>query len=255
VRAFISSEMETAADEKRRRVAVDTISGLGHEPVYFEGKAARPLPRGMDALAFCRKLVRESDVLLAIVDDAVTEAMEAELDEAHAKLGEERVFYYFVRGQSRDSRARSLWNGVKHSNLIATFTTDPELATAVRKSMASYIDDALRARATARPNVVLDSAQVVTVGQLRWWHHEFEAGDRITVDIYGNGRFYAALLTAAQFAKLHSGDAEYGMSFGSDKTAFHLELEVEDDGDYYLAIKRGMWNDRPVAVNIRWVRR
>lgn len=247
--------METAADAERRRAAVETVSGLGHEPVYFEGKAARPLPRGMDALAFCRKLVRDSEILLVLVDDAVTDAMEAELDEAHSRLGEDRVFYYFTRGQKRDPRARSLWNAVKDSNLIATFSSVAELGIAVRKSMASYIDDALRSCETARPKVVLEAAQVVTVGQMRWWNFAFEEGDRMTVDLYGNGRFYAELLTAAQFAKLHSGDAEYGMSFGNDKSAFHFELEAAVDGDYYLAIKRGLWNSNPVAVNIKWVLR
>jgi hypothetical protein len=82
MRAFISSEMASTQDTRRRRAAIDALTELGHTPVFFEAQPARPLPKGTDMREYLRGLVRGCQVLLEIVDATVTDAMTDELQTA-----------------------------------------------------------------------------------------------------------------------------------------------------------------------------
>lgn len=247
--------MNSKEDESRRRAAISTVREMGHEPVFVEATPARRLPDGVDLRTYCRGLVRESHALLLIVDDTVTDPMADELDEAQKSLGEEHVFYYFTKNTQRDAVATEVWDHAKESYWIATFGDEPELVGAVRRTLGSYVDDALRKSRVRATETLLEADEIVKVGAMRWWRSSARTGDRLAATLHGDGRFYARLCTAAQFAKLHDDPENYGMQFGSDRTSFHFEHEVEADDDYYLVVKRGMWNDDPVTIHVRWVRR
>ncbi len=247
--------MNTESDLARRAAVVRTVRELGHEPVAVEAAPARPLPDGQDLEEYCRSLVRGADALLLVVDDTVSEPMAAELDEAEESLGEERIFYYFSAGTKRDASATRLWSRAKGSNWVATFANDADLVSAVKRTIGSYIDDALARARSAEPEVVLEKRVTVDVGAFVSWRYSFGPGDRFSVDLHGDDRFYARVCTAADYAQLYRNHETGGMPFGSDRTAFHFEIKVERADDYYLALKRGMWHDDPVRVEVRWVRR
>lgn len=255
MRAFISSEMNSKEDEARRKAAIETVREMGHEPVFLEATPARKLRDAADLRTYCRGLVRESHALLLIVDDTVTEPMRDELDEAQKSFGEEHIFYYFTKDGQRDVGAIKVRDRAKESHWIATFGSETELAGAVRRTLGSYVDDALRKSRTRASETLLETDETVKVGAMHWWRSLVRTGDRLSATLYGDGRFYAKLCEASQFALLHDDPENYGMPFGSDRTSFHLEREVERDDDYYLVVKRGMWKDDPVTIHVRWVRR
>ena len=65
-------------------------------------------------------------------------------------------------------------------------------------------------------------------------------GDRLTAELLGDGHLYSALVTSAQFVKIHRGKAELGKSFGNDRMAFRFQPEADENGDCRLPIQRGL---------------
>lgn len=245
--------MGTAADTRRRLVATGTITDLGHVPVFFEAQPARPLPRGTDTWEYLRNLVRGSQILLAIVDDAVTGAMSVELDTANDALGEDRVFYYFTGGE-RDESAQTLWDAVLDSNKLATFSTDAQLGVEIRRSIASYIDDVLQASRT-EPEILVNGRETFDANDLKWWPFELEEGDTVDATLTGSGSFYATLVDADGFARLHNNRRGRGMKTGSEKSAHHFRREVGESGTFYLMVRTSILAPNGLIVNARVVRR
>jgi hypothetical protein len=252
MKAFVSSEMGTTFDLRRRQVAVQALKELAHEPVFFEAQPARPLPKGVTMDGFLRRLVQRSDVLLAIVDDSVSAAMSLELDAASEELGEGRIFYYFTSGRDRDESAQSLWDEVKDSNKLATFASDHELGIEIKRSIGSYADDVLQEPANG-PEVLLEAKHSVGSDELEWWDWELEAGDVIDATLTGDDKFYATLADADGFVRLHEHRRSQGLETGTAKSAHHLRHRVEEDGTYYLMIRTSAWLSGKVSIRIKVV--
>jgi hypothetical protein len=250
VRAFISSEMESPDDAARRDAAKSAIRRLGHIPVGFEDLPARVFPAGEDAIAACLRLVRGCQAIFVIVDDSVTSAMEAEIDEARSSLGSDRTFYYFTRTRRRDESAARLWATERDNSRLARFTGNDELVTEIERSIASFIDDAVALRPREGRLFDLDSANLEP-GKLLYWRIPAARGDRIDATCTGSQRFYATLVNAAGFARLHDNPRGRGLATDSQRSAHHFDLRVDETGDYYLMIRGSIWQSGNVTVTPR----
>jgi hypothetical protein len=246
--------MESAEDKSRRQTAKKTLEGMGHVPVLFEGQPARHLKAGLTARDYCRELVKGSEVLLAIVDDTVTEAMKDELEEALRSLGEEHLFYYFTSISTRDEAATELWEETKDSNKLATFSTLEELKGEIRRTVGSFIDDALK-NVRHAPEVLGEETYDLKSDGPAWWRFELFRGDRVQATLTGGERFYATFCDAGQFAKLHHNPRAEGMETGTDRSAHYFDRTIEDSGDYYIMVRRSAWRTNTIHIKIRVVRR
>jgi hypothetical protein len=252
VKAFISSEMGSSGDAGRRAAAKAAIEEIGHQAVTFEALPARPLPAGVDPLEQCRILVRGSDVLLAIIDDEVSDAMAAEIEAADDALGQGRVFYYFTRRGRRSSSAAALWEAAKDTNMLAVFESDAQLGAQIKKSVGSYIDDVLRS-ARRGVRVFLDKDESVAPDALKWWSFELEEGDTVQATLYAPVSFYATVCSADVFAKRLNNRRTGPLATGNDKKAHHLELNVDEDGEYYLMIRSSAWQTGATTIHVKMV--
>ena len=254
MKIFGSSEMQSAPDKARRQAAIKTLREMGHDPVYFEAQPARPMPKGVDAREFCRRLVRSSEAIAGVIDDTVTDAMTAELGAAEEDFGRERMFYYFVEDADRDEVAEALWESEKESNKLATFKTVPQLAKEIRRTIGSYIDDALR---KSRPvaEVMLDAQHEIKTDALAWWRIDCEAGDCLQVTCHGDYPFYAGFVNTARFVKLRSNNRASELATGKDERGHFFDVKIDYPGEYYLVVRRSFWQASPVPIQVRIVRR
>ena len=78
---------------------------MGHIPICFEDLPGRPLRELQDARDKCLEMVRESHLMIVIVDDAISDVMGDEIKEGYEHLGSSRIFLYFTRRGKKDSGA------------------------------------------------------------------------------------------------------------------------------------------------------
>ncbi len=268
---FVSSEMETSTDMSRRKAVAAAVESLGHHVSFFEGSPARPFPPGTSARSHFLSLVRHSDALLFVVDDAVTEPMHAELEEARKTLGPEHIFYYFTNSPDRQQSALQLWNQVRDSNLLGKFDDETQLANEVKRTIGSYIDDALRRTRSRRPEVLLETVWPAEDDVPKSWMEPLQAGDRTSATLTATSSFQAVLCDAQKFVELNQGGLHM---WSEERPAFQFDLRVSRDDDYYLVVlvpSRISLDDLeaspeqsgaavamyriPTPINVRWVRR
>jgi len=252
VRVFVSSEMRTDTDRRRRQTAISEISRLGHTPVYFEGQPSRALEPGEDPLSRCGTLVRRSDILVAIIDDAVSPAMAAELEEAEKRFGRQRISYYFTRGGARDPTAAALWNRAKATHVLVEFGSDSELTNEIGKSIGSYVEDAV-SQASAGPKVAFDEVRSLLPGHYSWEAFPLSKGTRLVVTCESQAKFYARLMKREAYVRFRRSGGATGMPFGSDGVAFTDEIVADRDDECYVAVKAGLFNNGLTLVRIRAV--
>lgn len=239
MKAFISSEMELPQDAARRGAARQAILRLGHIPVGFEDLPARQFKGRTGAVEACLRLVRQCQVEIVIVDDEVTDAMEAEIEEARDKIGAERIFYYFTGGAKRRPSAAGLWEAERENAKLATFTTPQELERHIGVSIASFIDDAISGHSMVGNPVKLKPV-TMTAGTLQYWEIQADRGDRIVATLTGNDDFYATLVDAAAFARIYHNRRSAGMQTGRERKAHHFDLTVKAAGVYYLMVRSSL---------------
>src|SRR5439155_2957336 len=240
LKIFLSSEMKSPEDQKRRRETIKEIESLGHIPVYFEGLPGRPLQDVEDVDKKYLAMVRGSDVFMVIVDDTVSEAMEREINEAKRSLSEGRMFYYFTKAPLRARAAVALWNSAKKGYILKEFETPGDLRKEVKRSLASYIDDVLGSAGTM-DRVLLN--RTFTIEPEEEQHEEFELskGDLVTVTCTADENFYAGLFPRAEYIEKR-GMGAFGFSFGTDKPQFTTKVEIPEDDDYYLVLRVGVFS-------------
>ena len=240
LKVFLSSEMKSAEDHRRRRAAIKEIESLGHIPIYFEGLPGRSLPGGEDIDQKYLAMVRGSDLCIVIVDDSVSEAMDREINEARRSLGEGRMFYYFTRITSRHQTASALWNSAKKGYILKEFETPQDLRKEIKRSLASYIVDVLGSTGTT-DRVLLD--KTFTLKSEEEQHEEFELlkGDIVTVTCTADENFYAGLFTREDYIKKRGG-GPFGFVFGTDKPQFTTRVEIPEDDDYYFVLRVGAFS-------------
>lgn len=251
---FVASEMDTREDKKRRRAAVEEIEELGHNPVYFERLPGRPLPSDQYPIDKCRELVRKADIVIAIIDDTVSEGMEAELDEATESLGEDKIFYYFTETGERDAKARRLWKLAKKGCIMKEFRNVRQLRKEIKRSIASYLEDALRVAPKKTSEMLMD--KVIGLDPDEEWEEEIELerGDIITVTCTADESFYADFLPREEYVQQRTSGVlgSFGFPFGSDCPQFTKRVKIPEDDDYYLVVRVGVFSGTArIRVKVR----
>ena len=233
--------MKTDEDMERREAAIKEIEILGHEAVCFEKLPGRPLPDDKDTKDKCLEMVNESDLLIAIVDDTLTEIMEAEIEEAYKQLGSTRIFLYFTKGTKRDHKAKGLWDSSKNSNILKEFESPDDLKLVIARSIASYLKDAF-AKPSKKSSVLLSTK--IALQSCNEWSRRFSLskGDTITITCLANQPFYAGFHSREEFVRRRGAAWHSGFEFGNlnQKKGYTKKMKIKDDDDYYF-ILRATW--------------
>lgn len=251
---FVSSEMDSQEDKERRKAAIQEIGELGHNPIYFERLPGRPLKSRQYPIDKCRELVQKADILVAIVDDTVSEGMQAELDEATEFLGEDKMFYYFTDTGERDMKARSLWKSAKRGYILKEFENVHQLRKEMKRSIASYLEDALGVAPKRTSEILTDKVMKLTSGEESEEEFELKRGDIITVTCTADENFYADFLPRDKYVQRRTGGAfgAFGFPFGSDCPQFTKRVQIPEDDDYYLVIRVGVFSGTArIRVKVR----
>jgi hypothetical protein len=257
MKVFISSEMNQSIDMERRQAARNEISEIGHVPYCFEDLPGRKNPEDRDTQEMCLALVRESDAVLAIIDDAVTDIMGSELREAMQCLDENRVFFYFTKRGKRDEKAKRLWDSVKKSWIIKVFETPDQLAKEISRSFASFAGDVLRG-ASKSSEIPLDETIKMTPGATKIWKLRLEKGKNATITCTATStldKFKAGLYPREEYFRRKPKSIFQGFNFGrqSEKPHHTQKVKVNETDDYYFVIRAGLLFFGPgeITVEIR----
>jgi len=245
MKIFVSSEMNEAIDMERRQAARDEIGKIGHIPNCFEDLPGRRNPEDTDTREMCLELVRDSDLFLAIVDDTVTDIMDAEIKEALNSLGENRIFFYFTKHGHKDGEATALWNSVKKSWIIRQFENADQLTTEISRSIASFAGDVLKATSGA-PKKLFDKTIDLGSGREILWKLTLKKGSTITITCASNSAFHkfkAGFYQREEFFRRKPTSIFNGFSFGrgSEKPHFTCKVKIAEDDDYYFVVHTGLY--------------
>ena len=247
IKIFISSEMNTPDDKQRRIAAVSEIRDLGHFPVHFEELPARPLTKDSDILENCRKQVRKSDMLFAIIDDTISSGMEEEINEAKKTLGDRNIIFYFTKAVRRDFKAKMLWDTLKQKGPLIEFNTTDELKREIRRSFAHFIDDILETN-RAFPCVINESISLLP-GQE--WKKEFNltSGDIVTITCIGNCSFFMYFVSRVEYVKLRPHHSDYEIC--PPQSRYTSQEKIDKTDDYYLILRKSQFYNRSVKVDVK----
>ncbi len=113
----------------------------------------------------------------------------------------------------------------------------------IRKSIASYAEDALVAGSKAEI-LVDETVKVESEEEVDWRLEDLRRGDVITVTALADENFYAGLYSREGFVtrrKSFLGEA-LDFPFATDKPQFTKRLIINEDDDYYLVIRVGFFS-------------
>lgn len=241
MKVFISSEMNQPIDMERREVARSEITEIGHIPNCFEDLPGRRNPEKEDTQEMCLRLVRDSDVVLAIIDDTVTDIMDSELKEAMKSLKENRIFFYFTKHGKRDEKAKRLWCSVKNSWVIKNFETPYQLAKEISRSFASFASDVLKEDSESS-EPPLDVTIRLTPGLMKAWKLRLEKGTNVTITCTATStldKFKAGLYPREEYFRRKPKSIFEAFNFGrpSAKPHYTQKVKVKETDDYYFVIR------------------
>jgi hypothetical protein len=251
MKVFISSEMTTVDDKRWRKAAIKEIDEIGHDPIFFENLPVRSFEGDQNACDKCRAMVRNSDLLIAIVDDTISDGMKIEIDEALKMLGEKKIIYYFTNKGMRDSKADEMWEMAKNGYLLKEILTPSALRKEIKKSIASYLEDALKSRKEQSSIIYNESIKLPPDYE---FHKSFDLkkGDTITVTCLGTSHFYFGFYPRNEFVTLRKKDmGMFGFEPGTDDCQFTKEIKIEKNDDYYLVLRRSMWQPDSTEVQVK----
>jgi hypothetical protein len=238
MKIFVSSEMNTHEDMAQRRAAIEEIGQLSHEAVCFEKLPGRPLPSVQGVKEKCLEMVRNSDLVIVIVDDTVTEVMGAEINEAYKHLGSSRIFLYFTQGGKRDGKAEALRDSSKKSHILKYFESPDQLKLEIARSIASYLDDAFSKPSEKSDILLLEKVQLQSGGQ-RIWKFDMHKGETVTVSCIGNSPFHAGFYSREEFFRRRSAGWLDTFNFGNKKERkeYTDRIRIKEGDDYYFILR------------------
>jgi hypothetical protein len=253
LKIFVSSEMKTESDKERRKAAIDEIMELGHIPVVFEDWPARPLPEGSNLIEFCKEKVATSDIFFIVVDDIVSKAIDAEHEAALENIGPNKMFYYFTKSIKRDDRVKQLWSYAKNGYIAKEVSDAIELRQEIKRSIASYIEDALK-KEKKISEIIFDESLDLEPDEE--WHQEFrlEKGDVITITCIADEKFYAGFFSREEYIQRRGGGGlgMFDFTYGTDMPQCTAKIAIQEGDDYYLVIRVGVWSDEAeIYVKVR----
>jgi len=237
MKIFLSSEMKSKEDMERRKVAIEEIELLGHEVKCFEKLPARPLPGKQQLKDICLELVRQSELVMVIIDDSISEVMEAEIREAFEHHGSSRIFLYFTKDGERDKKAIALRDSSKQSHIMTEFDTPAELKTQIARSIASYLNDAFN-KPSPKSIKLLDEEIELHNGERRVWSWSLDKGNVVTVSCLGNQAFIAGFYSRKEFFERRGKGFLGAFDFGRipEDSGFTDKRRITEDDDYYFVI-------------------
>lgn len=253
LKVFVSSEMDSEDDIERRNYANKAISEAGHIPVMFEDFAGRPFEQyEKSAIDPCIEEVKNSDLFVFIVDDNISKGMKAEYSTAKEYLGTNKIFYYFTKNNQKSSEVEYLWSETKKEGLLKEFQSNNDLQRLITKSFAHYLKDKIK----KGPEIIFEEDMEINAGyekHLRWW---FEKGDNIIVTVVADGDIYAEFMIRKEYVKRKDGADEgmFDFEFGTDRSTYTVEGEIEESDDYYLVLRVSSWGDDK-NVNVRIIKK
>jgi len=245
MKVFISSEMNQPVDTERRQAARGEITEIGHTSNCFEDLPGRRHPEDRDTREMCLELVRDSDLFLAIVDDTVTDIMDAEIKEAMSSLGEDRILFYFIRHGKRDKKAAALWDSVKQSWIIKEFENTQQLTKEISRSIASFAGDVFKG-VVRTSKKLLDDTISLAPGSERVWKLSLNKGLTTTITCTSANvfhKFKAGFYLREEFFKRKPISLFRGFNFGgrTEKPHFTHRARITKDDDYYFIIHMGLY--------------
>lgn len=252
MKVFISSEMNQAIDMERRQAARNEITEIGHVPNCFEDLPGRRNPEDKDTQDMCLALVKDSDLVLAIIDDTVTDIMDSELREAIQCLEQNRIFFYFTKLGKRDERAKRLWDSVKKSWIIKTFDTPDQLAKEISRSFASFVGDVFKE--ASEPSVTpLDKTIRLRPGGTMTRKLRIKKGRTVTITCTANytlHTFKAGFYSRDEYFRRKPKSIFEGFNFGrqSEKPHYTRKIKVDETDDYYLVIRAAILFGSPAEI-------
>jgi len=247
---FISSEMASDEDKKRRAAAIKEVSELGHQPMYFEGLPARPFPDTQNAEDKCRELVRTSDIMLFIVDDTESIGMGWEIDEALKAFGNKKIMYYFTTKGNRDQKAIQLWNSAKDGYKCGEFQNASELRKQIKKTIGSYLEDALKKK--GQSEILLDKEYVLPPNGEEHIRFSCDVGDSIIITCLGDRSFYTGFFIRTDFIALRKKvEGMFGFKYGDDREQFTFKVPISINDDYYLVLRRTIHSEYSAKIQVR----
>ena len=241
--------MNTKSDLDRRKAAIKEIRELGHIPIAFEEWAGRAIS---DVIEYCNENVKGSDLFVIIIDDTISDAMDAEHDTALNVIGLKKVFYYFTSNGERDKKAENIWETAKHGYLLKEFSNKAQLRREIKKSIASYMEDALKQKRESK--VIFNETISLKAG--REWHKDFSfnSGDIVTITGLSDNAFYAGFFSREEYVNQRKGGffGGFNFEFDSDKSQYTTREKISQDDDYYLVIRVSSWGDKTtIQVKIK----
>jgi len=230
--------MKDQNDLDRRKAAIEEVKELGHQPIVFEDWPSRSLPKETTLITYCEEKVASSDILIIIIDDDISDAMEAEHDAALNSLGEDKIFYYFTTNKKKTLKAMKIREKAKHGYIIKEFESLIELRKEIKRSIASYIDDVIEIK-RKKSEILVDEEIKIGSGKEKEYEFELNKGDVVTITCMGNGKFYAGFFNREDYIQRRSAGigGAFGFNFGDDCPEYTTKVDIPEDDDYYLVLR------------------
>lgn len=100
---------------------------------------------------------------------------------------------------------------------------------------------------------IVDETVELTTGHERHLQFHLRKDDTITATCKARTKFYADFLTRPEYTKRvnGAGPGMFNFDFGTDDTGFTTKARIEDDDDYYLVLRNGVFSPRVhIAVQV-----
>ena len=245
LKIFISSEMGTEDDKRRRKVARSAIENkAAHIAQCFEKLPGRALPDNLNPVDKCLQMVKESDILMVIVDDTVSSVMNQEIKEAVKSLGQKRIFYYFTANGQRDDKSVALWKQAKKGYILKEFETPEELENLIIQSLSSYVEEVL-VKSRYQIEILIDEeVKMRSEEEMEWELEDLKKGEILTVTCKGDENFYAGIFPREEFIRKRSAGIgkTFAFPFGTDKPQYTKKMTIPFDDDFFLIIRVGYFS-------------
>ena len=97
----------------------------------------------------------------------------------------------------------------------------------------------------------------VVIATGKEWHSKpitLHEGDIVTVTALGNDKFYAGFFDRVTYVR-RRGTAlgSFAFDFGTDKLSWTTRKTLEEDDDYYLVFRAGVFTSGFTTISVRWL--
>lgn len=87
------------------------------------------------------------------------------------------------------------------------------------------------------------------------WHsdpYELQKDDEVTVSCRGDGKFYAGIFDREEYFENRGSEmGAFGFEFGTDDYGYTEQFTVDEDDDYYVVLRVGVFTSSTVDIQVR----